>query len=219
MTRPPAFLATLFLAGAASAVPPESPLAPLPAEEWTIEKAGHLLRRAGFGGTLEEVAALHARGLQGAVESLLDWEGKPDPTAPDVDITVTEPPDRVELMGKSDEERKAVLDEYQRNDRQQLQRIRDWWMRLMISGSFPLRERMTLFWHGHFTSSFRDVRHSYLMFLQNTLFRRHAAGDFAALLHDISKDPAMLEYLDNRSNRKGKPNENYAREVMELFSL
>ena len=92
-------------------------------------------------------------------------------------------------------------------------------MQTMVQTVHPLRERLVLFWHGHFTSGYRDVRNTYHMFVQNTLFRRHAAGSFRTLLHAISKDPAMLEYLDNRSNRKEHPNENYAREVMELFTL
>jgi hypothetical protein len=101
----------------------------------------------------------------------------------------------------------------------QFARVREWWVQAMIRTKFPLRERMVLFWHGHFTSGYRDVRNSYHMYVQNTLFRRLAAGNFRTLLHEISKDPAMLEYLDNNRNRKEHPNENYAREVMELFTL
>ncbi len=83
----------------------------------------------------------------------------------------------------------------------------------------PLSEKMTLFWHNHFVSSDQKVRSPHLMYRQNLLLRRHALGNFATLLHEIARDPAMVIYLDNASNRKAQPNENFAREVMELFTL
>lgn len=194
-------------------------LAPLPASAWTPACAAHLLRRAGFGGTPAEIAELHALGLDGAIDRLLDWDA-PDGDAPRLGITLTARPGRAELMALEDrEDRQQRTREYRRKDRLQYLRIREWWMQTMVQTRHPLRERLVLFWHGHFTSGYRDVRNSYHMYMQNTLFRRHAAGSFRTLLHAISKDPAMLEYLDNRSNRKQHPNENYAREVMELFTL
>src|SRR4029079_16811066 len=83
----------------------------------------------------------------------------------------------------------------------------------------PLTERMTLFWHNHFVSSQQKVRFARLMYAQNATLRANALGDFATLLHAASKDPAMLIYLDTAQSRKGQPNENFAREVMELFTL
>ena len=83
----------------------------------------------------------------------------------------------------------------------------------------PLTERMTLFWHNHFVSGQPKVRVSRLMYRQNVTLRANAAGNFGVLLHAIAKDPAMLVYLDSAQNRKGAPNENFAREVMELFTL
>ena len=88
----------------------------------------------------------------------------------------------------------------------------------MITGS-PLTERLVLFWHNHFTSSLRKVKWPQLMYRQNELFRQHAAGNFATLLRAVVIDPAMLVYLDGRANRVGKPNENFARELLELFTL
>src|SRR5207253_10124131 len=82
-----------------------------------------------------------------------------------------------------------------------------------------LREKMTLFWHNHFATSNAKVQSAALMQKQNQLLRTHALGKFEPLLLEVSKDPAMLVYLDSNSNIKGKPNENYARELMELFSL
>jgi uncharacterized protein (DUF1800 family) len=83
----------------------------------------------------------------------------------------------------------------------------------------PLTEKMTLFWHNHFVSSDQKVRAPQLMYRQNMLLRTHALGNFGTLLHEIARDPAMVIYLDNASNRKERPNENFAREVMELFTL
>jgi uncharacterized protein (DUF1800 family) len=83
----------------------------------------------------------------------------------------------------------------------------------------PLTEKMTLFWHNHFVSAEQKVREPALMYRQNQLLRRYAIGDFGTLLHEVARDPAMVIYLDSASNRKGQPNENFAREVMELFTL
>jgi uncharacterized protein (DUF1800 family) len=89
----------------------------------------------------------------------------------------------------------------------------------MLRGGHPLREKMTLFWHNHFATSLVKVRDPVLMFRQNELLRAHALGKFGPFLQAISRDGAMLLWLDSSSNVKGKPNENYARELMELFSL
>jgi uncharacterized protein (DUF1800 family) len=89
----------------------------------------------------------------------------------------------------------------------------------MVETPRPLEEKMTLFWHGHFATSYRTIEDSYHMFLQNQLFRKHALGSYAKLMFEIIRDPAMLKYLNNDDSRKDKPNENLAREIMELFSL
>jgi uncharacterized protein (DUF1800 family) len=89
----------------------------------------------------------------------------------------------------------------------------------MLTTRSPLTERMTLFWHKHFPSGEDKVHYPQLMFRQNALLRRDALGNFGDLLHAVSKDPAMLQYLDAAGSRKGRPNENFAREVMELFTL
>lgn len=99
------------------------------------------------------------------------------------------------------------------------ERLASWWLHRMIHSPSPLVEKMTLFWHEHFATGAEKVTDSELMYTQNQLFRKHALGDFRELVHDISKDAAMLIYLDSESNRKAHPNENYARELMELFCL
>ena len=102
------------------------------------------------------------------------------------------------------------------SESKQLQAI---WLYRMIFTPHPLRERLTYFWHNHFATSIAKVRNAVLMQRQNNLLRTHALSDFRTLLTAIGKDPAMLIWLDSTINRKAKPNENYAREVMELFTL
>jgi uncharacterized protein (DUF1800 family) len=97
--------------------------------------------------------------------------------------------------------------------------LRGWWLYCMLQGGHPLREKMTLFWHNHFATSLVKVQNPALMFRQNCLLREHALGRFDAMLQAVSRDGAMLFWLDSNSNVKGRPNENYARELMELFSL
>jgi len=99
------------------------------------------------------------------------------------------------------------------------EQLRGWWLYCMLHGGHPLREKLTLFWHNHFATSIAKVRNATLMFRQNCLLRAGALGKFAPFLQGMSKDGAMLVWLDSNSNVKGKPNENYARELMELFSL
>src|SRR5262249_51898611 len=117
------------------------------------------------------------------------------------------------------EEREKRMSDLRMEDEAQAEDFLEWWVGRMLAGEEPLRERMVLFWHGHFTSSMEAVKSSYEMIQQNQLFRRHALGSFRELLHGIARDPAMLVYLDNASSRKEHPNENFARELMELYTL
>ncbi|HMP18140.1 MAG TPA: DUF1800 domain-containing protein [Gemmatales bacterium] len=98
-------------------------------------------------------------------------------------------------------------------------RLRAWWLYVILNSPDPLLERLTLFWHNHFATSHAKVQNVAYMYQQNELFREHALGSFSKMLHAISEDPAMLLWLDGVSNKKRMPNENYARELMELFSL
>ena len=97
--------------------------------------------------------------------------------------------------------------------------LRGWWLQRMAFGPRPLQERMALFWHGHFATSVDKVRDAYYMWQQNNIFRRQATGNWKLLLLEVGKDPAMLVWLDQGQSRKEHPNENFAREVMELFTL
>ena len=112
-------------------------------------------------------------------------------------------------------ERKA----FQKKRRESYMALKVWWFNKMLTTDDPFLEHMVLFWHKHFTSSLRKVGQASLLYKQNQLFRKHALGNFSKLLHAIVEDPAMLIYLDNRANRKNHPNENLARELLELFTM
>lgn len=195
----------------------------LPAAQWNEATAAHLLNRAGFGGSPADIANLRQMGLDGAVSWLVDYEKTPDGT-PAPDWAQNMPADfytsREAILKASDPDTRRELDRQNRlEENKQVADLRYWWMRRMALGPRPFQEKMTLFWHGHFATSFEKVRSPYYLWLQNETFRRNATGSFPHLLTAVSEDPAMLEYLDGARSNKNKPNENFAREVMELFTL
>lgn len=204
------------------------PYRPSGSDSFDAVKAGHLLNRAGFGGTPEEVERVRAMGPHDAADWLLDF---PDQTAeqqsqsdvPQFGDIEGYPKDfreiRMMLAGKSQEERKAFIQKLMMANREALQATMGWWLGRMANGPHPLQEKLTLFWHGHFTSSAKDEKAATLIWNQNELLRKNAAGNFRGFVKQISRDPAMLDYLNNDQNRKAHPNENYARELMELFTL
>jgi len=179
-----------------------------------FDDARHLLNRTSFAASPEEISAFGRLTREQAVERLL---------ASIRGTTVTPPPAWVNepflslrrFRGMSAEERKLA----QREMFQKAFELQSWWLAEMLVTPAPLAEKMTLFWHNHFVSSQQKVRSPQLMYRQNALLRRHALGNFGELLHAAARDPAMLVYLDNAISRKGQPNENFAREVMELFTL
>lgn len=200
--------------------------------DFGYDQARHLLLRAGFGGTPDQIRVLADWGAEKAVDYILNYEDVPDPDRPlpdrfDRDIIRPVSADERRMYAnarsRGDEDALAQLrlrqQQAERNDRRQMREIQKWWLARMISSPRPFEEKMTLFWHGHFATSFRTIENSYHMYMQNQLFRTHAAGNFGELLFSIIRDPAMLAYLDNNDSRKGQPNENLARELMELFSL
>ncbi|MCC6420621.1 MAG: DUF1800 family protein [Gemmataceae bacterium] len=182
-------------------------LAPLPAEAWDYARARHLLVRAGLGGTPELVARLHAMGLHQAVDFLVDFQRQPAGNFP----LEMYPPERA-IPGEPRSRRGAT-------EGQQITALRLWWTRRLVESPRPLEEKLTLFWHGHFAAQYSVVQNSYTMYQQNQLFRQHAAGNFGGLLYGLVHDPAMIRYLDNNTNVKGRANENLAREIMELFAM
>jgi uncharacterized protein (DUF1800 family) len=196
-------------------------LQPLAKQRWDFTAAAHLLNRAGFSGPPSEIQALAARSHEQAVSQLVDYEAIPDPTP---DPAWAKPdPERAErfrsLRMAGAEQRQKLVREEQQTQRQRMIELRGWWLRRMAHGARPLQEKMVLFWHGHFATSMEKVRDAYLMWRQNDLFRRMATKDWRQMLIEVGKDPAMLLWLDQAQSRKQHPNENFAREVMELFAL
>lgn len=200
-----ALLAIGMLVLAAASAQPALPMGPA--------EARHLLLRTSFCASLSETRALAALTRDEAVEWLLDGARTAPSTQPDPELDRWTPRSQVRAMNPQD--RRA----WQRHTIQQGQALRVWWFDEMLATPSPFTERMTLFWHNHFVSSLRKVRPTRLMYRQNLLLRQYALGSFRDMLHAVARDPAMIQYLDNASNRKDRPNENFAREVMELFTL
>jgi len=183
---------------------------------WNWEKARHLLFRAGFGGRQDEIEALFDKGLSGSIDDLLSGPTRQLPVpkwlAEDQQIN----PREIRRLG--DEEKKIL----QRRNRQHTNELQAGWVEFMMRAPTPadmLHEKMAFFWHSHFATSEQKVKATPFLYNQLQLLHEHALGNFGDLLRAIIRDPAMLRYLDNDQNQKGKPNENLARELMELFSL
>ncbi len=195
---------------------------PLAVKNWNYGAAAHLLNRAGFGGTPEEIDQWHGLGLQGAVDRLLQppaetLEVAPHPWSEPIDLREKRAELR-ELKAKPAEQ-KARRKEMRQEQHSELEDLCFWWLNRMAATRAPLVEKMTLFWHGHFATSVQKVKGVYAMWRQNALFREQALGHFPTLLKAVSRDPAMMVYLDLQQSKKEHPNENWAREVMELFTL
>ena len=216
-------------------------LSPISPRDWTPARAAHLLERAGFGGTPEEVARLAKMTPAQAVDSLLDYhkvEWKPEPFKPSgiyphghklVGL------DRVVVGGlltgkaygiKATQEGKLkyqpTVNEFYTllvSEHSEMRRAAQWWLERMVATPRPLEEKLALFWHDLFATSQEKVLNYELMLAQIETLRKHGSGKFRDLLVAVAQDPAMLVWLDNRDNIKGKPNENFAREVMELFCM
>jgi len=195
-------------------------LTPLQARQWDLQKAAHLLNRAGFGGTPDEIKAFCELGMDRAVQTVLDGPDDslqfPKPAWAEAK-NLFEMHQTMALMPDAD--RKAMQQQIQKQYRQNDLDLINWWLGRMRYSANPFREKMTLFWHGHFATSVQKVRESYLMWLQNETLREHAFGNFGLMVKAISRDPAMLIWLDTRESKRDHPNENFAREVMELFTL
>ena len=172
----------------------------------------HLYRRAGFGATPQQLAAVAAGGYAAAVDALLE-RSQPDAA----DAVPTPSPVLTNRDGQPEtvEERKAR----QQIRAAQRRSIMGWWLERMTLSDRPLREKLTFFWHAHFATSLDKVNESAFMLQQNQTMRALGAGSFEALAQAVAKDPAMMIWLDANQNKKGSPNENFARELMELFTI
>ena len=238
------------LAGAAVLAAPASTswvddLSPITAADWNADRAAHLLERAGFGGTPDDVARLAAMTPQQAVDSLVEygridasgerafeesgvWDRGMDPFPPSRADAVRQGRERGEALGVktlpegSPRRLQPIVDKFfygLRANAIETQRLGVWWASRMLTTKRPLEEKLTLFWHGHFATGDAKVRDYRMMLRQNEMLRRNAEGTLRALLVGILKDPAMLVYLDNGENVKAHPNENFGRELLELFTM
>ena len=195
-------------------------LPPLPSKDWDPAKAAHLLNRAGFGGTPAEIEALRQAGFETAVEKILN--------APDDSTTFPKPEwaapqDMMEMertmRSLPENERREKMQAAQKSRMEQLFGLVDWWLDRMRHSPNQLREKLTFFWHGHFATSVLKVREPFGLWQQNETLRQNSLGNFGVMTKAIARDPAMIFYLDTQQNHKNHPNENFARELMELFTL
>jgi uncharacterized protein (DUF1800 family) len=235
----------------AMAEPPLSPppqwaddLSPISASDWSFDRAAHLLERAGFGGTPEDIARLAAMSPQAAVAALVDYHAIAndhlapfersdvwDPSLRDFPVSRVAATERAQKTGEAmgvrikpagERRLQPVVDRFfywLRATVLETRRLAHWWADRMVATNRPLQEKMALFWHGHFATGEEKIRDFRKMEQQLALFHRRATGSFRELLVDVARDPAMLAYLDAAQNVKGAPNENFAREVMELFTM
>ncbi len=163
---------------------------------WDTRAAAHLLRRTGFGASLEQIARAVDQGLEATVESLFDDNVEQE----------------TEFAQTFDRISSGLLNFTEATW------VQSWWAYRMLRSQTPLREKLTLFWHGHFATSVHKVEDAWLMHRQIETLRSHTFGQFHDLVLAVAKDAAMSVYLDGQSNTKEHPNENFARELMELFT-
>lgn len=173
------------------------PWEPTKEHPWDRKWAGHLYRRAAFPATEPELRAAVKAGLPATLDRLFKVDAQ--------------------KLEREQSALDALSTDLGRRDDADL--LRAWWLYCMLNGPHPLREKLTLFWHNHFATSVDKVQQPALMLKQNQTLRQRGLGKLGPLLVEMSRDPAMLIWLDGVTNVKGRPNENFARELMELFSL
>ena len=161
-----------------------------------LRPIAHLMRRAGFGATRDELERLAGQGYEATVERLLDPESQPEL-------------DMDELYRYLPQAESSFVGLHVQTD----------WIYRMVNTPRPLQERMALFWHHVFATAVSKVEQSSQMANQVALFRRHGMGNYRNLLVELARDPAMIFWLDNQDNHKKAPNENWGRELLELFSM
>lgn len=196
-------------------------LQPIDPATWNLAAARHLLNRAGFGVPHSLTEQLAGMTPEAAVDYLISYESVPF-SFPDPDFLVAAMDNKeraAQRKGLTEDERRELQQKWQREERQAVQALRGWWIQRMRTTPRPLEEKMTLFWHGHFATSAQKVKSSEHNYALNTVFRTHSTGNFKTLVTEVGQSLAMLRYLDNDRSTKTKPNENWARELMELFTL
>ena len=208
--------------GSTAAVPDDDPAPPITDSTdatlvWNRRTVEHLLNRAAFGGTQAEIDAALAHSPEEVVAGL--FEARADWVRVEPQLVVWLEPEEIARLQLPKEVAQAERLRIRQLDSVQFLDYADAWFASMLGHDDPVRDHMALFWHGFFTTSFKVVRRKFELINQHQLLRYHALESYADLLAAIVRDPAMLQYLDNNTNVKGHPNENLARELMELFSL
>jgi len=182
------------------------------------EELAHLLRRATFGPRVEEVDAAEKAGVAATVDALLApaaFDSRSDAGA-----TRTPPPnqaDPVAALGRNPGREQRLT--AQKQQREQVAAVELWWLDRMVAADHQVHEKLTFFWHGHWATSVRKVKFPLVMLGQQQTMHTLGPGDFAAFAHAMVKDPALIYWLDGHKNTAQAPNENLARELMELFTL
>jgi hypothetical protein len=219
-------------------------LTPISAADWTFERAAHLLERAGFGGTPEDIQRLADMTPEQAVRTLVHYESldnshlRPFDESGVFDPGIEPfPPSRpattdlakkqgaalgIKVKPSGNRPMQPVVNKFfywLRASMLETNRLAYWWANRMLTTSHPLEEKMALFWHGHFATNEDKVRDYRKMLQHVQVLHAHATGNFRALVVGVAQDPAMLVFLDAGLNVKGAPNENFAREIMELFTM
>jgi uncharacterized protein (DUF1800 family) len=220
-------------------------LSPISASDWNYERAAHLIERAGFGATPEAISRLATMTPERVVSSLVDYEAidaralKPfdesriwdpgmDPFPSSRAEAVRWARERGEGLGEkvlppgTQRRLQPVVDKFFYSltaNNIETQRLGLWWANRMLTTPRPLEEKLTLFWHGHFATGQNKVRDYRMLLQQNRMLRSNASGTLRELLVGVLKDPGMLVYLDNGENIKSHPNENFGRELLELFTM
>jgi len=256
MLRRTGWLSVLPLAAALAAFPSsaaaeaagplawENDLTPIRAADWNYEFAAHLLERAGFGGTPEEIQALAKLSPQQAVARLVRFQGVSTAPLPPFEHSGIHdpglepfPPSRPAVTDMAKEKGEALGIKVKPEGNRRLQPIVDkffywlrasvletnrvsyWWANRMVTSPRPLQENMALFWHGHYAVNEAKVRDYRKLLNELELFENQGMGNFRDLMVAVARDPAMLSFLDAGVNVKGAANENFAREIMELFTM
>ncbi len=219
-------------------------LAPMSAADWSYDRAAHLLAHAGFGGTPAEIEKLTAAGLERAVRSFVYYESIPNPRMqPFVESGFWDPPlnffpeSRPEATDRDAKNGVSIGVKVKPGGNRPIQPVSDrffywlratlletrrlgyWWANRMLQTTHPLQQKMALMWHGHFATHENKVRDYRKMMQQIDLFESNATGNIRDLAIQVAENPAMLYFLDAQYNVKGAPNENFSREVMELFTM
>jgi uncharacterized protein (DUF1800 family) len=222
----------------------QNDLTPIGPADWNYDFAAHLLERAGFGGTPEEIRALQQMTPAQAIARLVRFEGTDAHALPPFDHSGIHdpglepfPPSRPAVTDLAKEKGEALGIKVKPSGNRRLQPIVDeffywlrasvletnrvsyWWANRMMDSPRPLQEKMALFWHGHFASNEAKVRDYRKLLGQLELFENKGTGNFRDLVVAVAQDPAMLSFLDAGVNVKGASNENFAREIMELFTM